>query len=209
MSEINKGVLDGLEQDFQGIEGFIEDDYDFSLPDDFDFSGLNQEEYEEDNAVSIEDATDITHSMESNFFDDYMTVQETELKYPYVVFQSSANAETLMGICKGILEQGPTQLYVQLSSDKPYLAIGSINVTPRNVQNLIRMSKKDSVYYRHGEDFDEILAKPEQFINRIDIPLNDAENEAYWNALLEEERATQGESETNLDDIDLDVVFGK
>lgn len=129
---------------------------------------------------------DIKSTINADSFDDYSMLAETTLTYPYVVFEAQGKLNTVSGLCSGTLTKGDVQVYFRPSDDKNSLVpVVKIETTPINIRNLIRLAKKNTVFYRHTEDSPERLATPEQFIRFINIDLQDSGE--YWNNLVESE----------------------
>lgn len=147
---------------------------------------------------------DISSTINADNFDDYSMLAEDTLKFPYMVFEAQGSLNTVSGLCSGILTKGDVQVYFRPESDSlnKLIPVVKIATTPLNVRNLLRLAKKDTVYYRHAETEPERLAIPEQFIRFIDVNLK--EDAEYWNNLIEEEKSPK----TNTPEFILEDLYG-
>lgn len=153
------------------------------------FGGLGEDAFEGFDMGDFKE-TDITASLETKKpLDDYTMLRASEIEYPCIVTEVMSNAERIKSLASGLLKGGDTQLYVKLKSEDNdhYLALNKIAMTPKNVNNLIRISLKDSVKYGRSEEDGLRLAVPEQFVRSIEIPLDDASNDTYWEELVKSE----------------------
>ena len=149
------------------------------------------------------DNFNIDDSLEKEFYDDYSTIRETDIKYPYLVFEARGSVATLIPLCKSLLEPGDTQLYFRPDGTDlgVLLPIATVSTTPKNIRSLLRISAKDSARYCKDANAPEIPVSPEQFIRFIKIPLK--EDETYWQELLSQEQTPTQEM------VSLDDIFGE
>lgn len=130
----------------------------------------------------------IESTLQADTFDSFSILKEEELKFPYFVFSATGNLGTIASLCSGILTRGEVTLYFRPEPENPnkLIPVSKIASTPINIRNLLRLSRRESVFFRYNQESVERLATPEQFIMSIDLGLK--EDETYWNALIEEEK---------------------
>lgn len=147
------------------------------------FGGLEGYDFED---IDIKDSLETLEPL-----NDYTMIRTSEMEYPCIVAEVTSNAERVKSLAKGLMTAGDTRLYVKLKSDdnNHYIALHKVEVSPRNVNNLIRIALKDTVMYGRSEEDGLRMVTPEQFVRKIDITLGDSSD--YWSKLVALESTEQ------------------
>lgn len=172
-----------------------------------DVGGLSSnEEFDQTQSFVTPNEFNISTTLHPTTFDDYAILEETSVKFPYIVFEAKGNLNSLSSLCTGILKRGDVQLYFRPEHNNPSKLIPMISIatTPVNIRNLLRMSLKDSVRYRMDEESPERVVIPEQFVRSIDLNLK--EDVEYWNSLIESEDT---DTTTSIEDFNIEDLFDK